>query len=81
MNKREEVAEYIEDDCRYLGDWADEAIIGYDDFGRVVYDGERLIEIYMIDTGGDRFDAIEMIDNEIRWFRNDGLDPIIFWEL
>lgn len=81
MSKREEVQEYIDDDCRYLGDWADEAIIGYDEFGRVVYDGEKMIEIVMSETGCGRCAAIVSIDYEIRWFKGDGLDPIIFWEL
>lgn len=81
MNKREAVAEFIEKDSRYLDAWADKAIIGYDEFGRIVYDGESMIQIVMSETGCGRYEAVVSIDNELKWLRQDGFDPIIFWKL
>lgn len=81
MNKKEIVKEFIEKDSRCLDVWADEAIIGYDEFGRIVYDGESLIQITMFETGCGRHAAVVSIDNELRWLKQDGHDPIILWKL
>lgn len=61
MTKRQEIEEVFQGEDLLFADGYDEAIIGIDNSGRIVYDASKVIDC-LVEQGMDEDEAIEFYD-------------------
>lgn len=64
MTKRQEIEEVFQGEDLLFADGYDEAIIGIDNNGRIVYDASKVIDC-LVEQGMDEDEAIEFYDFNI----------------